>query len=308
VELTAAIEAVRKDNISGAQSITNKAGSIVRERIRLAMARPEGLKSDLLELGLALIDAQPAMASLFNLFNGLLIELDDCLRRQASPTTLSDAIEAFSNGMDDHNRAIAERLYGIIRDGASVFTHSDSSTLRRALRHSHDAGRRFSVFCTESRPACEGSRLAQALSAAEISTCLTTDSLIFALLQEQKTNCIVLVGADAVTARGIINKAGTLGLAAVTRHWKIPFYVLAGSEKFLPAGFFPREAIQNKPPEEILASSPAGLRIVNRYFDLTPLDSITAVISEEGIISPGDLVSELHQRAAHPDLLAALQG
>jgi len=305
VKTTDGIETIRDDKLSGAQSITNRAASMVEKHLRSVMPTFVDVKRELLDLGPALINAQPAMAPLFNLFNTLLHKLDACRDRPEIPSILREQVRELSRAMDDHNRAIAEQVNSTIPDGAAVFTHSDSSTLRAALQHSHRTGKQFSVFCTESRPACEGRRLAQALVETGISTCLVTDSLIFSLLREDQASSILLVGADSIGVKGVINKAGTAGLGVATRSWGVPFYVLAGSEKFLPAGFFPR-ADQEKPPEEILSQPPAGLRIINRYFDITPLDCITAVISEEGRLSSGDLSAKLEQLQAHPDLLAAL--
>jgi len=305
VETPEGVETIRDDNISGAQSLTNRAASIVEERLRSVAPTFVDVKRELLELGPPLINAQPAMAPLFNLFNTLLHKLDVCRGCREIPAILRDQVREFSRVMDDHNRAIAEQVNSRIADGASVFTHSDSSTLRTAIQHSHRTGKRFTVFCTESRPACEGRRLALALVENGISTCLATDSVIFSLLRENQATSILLVGADSIGARGVINKAGTAGLGVATRSWGVPFYVLAGSEKFLPAGFLPR-ADQEKPPEEILSQPPAGLRIINRYFDSTPLDCITAVVCEEGLLSSGDLSAKLEQLKAHPDLLAAL--
>ena len=97
------------------------------------------------------------------------------------------------------------------------------------------AGRRgaaLRVHCTESRPLCEGTVLAQDLARAGIATTLSTDSLAFSLLRQAR-DPVLAAGADAITAEGVINKAGTLGLATAARSWGIPFYVLAGSEKFL---------------------------------------------------------------------------
>lgn len=306
MELADEIEAIRADNISGSQSITRRAGAIAREQIRRLDQDEEGFRGALLEIGAALITAQPVMASLFNLFNGLLLKLEDCAGRGDSPRLLSDFLEDFAGAMTDHNHSIAERFCGSLSAGTTVFTHSDSSTLRTALEYGRDARKQFSVVCTESRPACEGARLARALSTSGVRTCLVTDSLVFSLLREQRANSVVLVGADAVACEGIINKAGTCGLAVAAQSWGVPFYVVAGSEKLLPAGFVPGGAIQDKPPEEILSAPPKGLRIINRYFDFTPLDSVTAVISERGFVETAQLSRELQRLPVHAGLRAAL--
>lgn len=144
------------------------------------------------------------------------------------------------------------------------------------------------------------------MSTSGVDTCLVTDSLAFSLLREQRERSVVLVGADAVTRAGIINKAGTCGLAVAAQSWGVPFYALAGSEKLLPAAFVPSGAIRDNPPEEILSAPPAGLRIINRYFDLTSLDSVTAVISERGFLAAAQLSRELERLPVHPELLAAV--
>lgn len=306
MELADEIEAIRADNTSGSQSITRRAAAIAREQIQRLGGDEERLKGALLDLGAALIAAQPAMASLFNLFNALLLELENCAGRSDSQEVLSDLLEDFAAAMTGHNHAIAEHFWGSRSEGTTVFTHSDSSTLRTALEYGRDAGREFNVVCTESRPANEGSRLAQTLSTAGVDTCLVTDSLAFSLLREQRRRSVVLVGADAVTRAGVINKAGTCGLAVAAQSWGVPFYALAGSEKLLPAPFVPSAAIQDKSPEEILAAPPAGLRIINRYFDLTSLDSVTAVINERGFLAAAQLSRELERLPVHPELLAAV--
>ena len=138
---------------------------------------------------------------------------------------------------------------------------------------------------------CEGSALALELAKQGIPTTLSTDSLVFSLLR-QAERPVVVVGADAVTARGVVNKAGTLGLATAARGWEIPLYVLAGSEKFLPS--FPVDAHeQPRPAHEVLAQAPAGLEVINRYFDLTPLDCVTGIVTERGVLTSSEAAREL---------------
>jgi len=300
-----AIESIRNDNVAGAQSITHRAAAIVEQYLHSVSSTSVDIKQHLLDLGQDVINAQPVMAPLFNLFDSLLRKFDVCRDRPERREILRDHVQAFSRAMNDHTQVIAEHVSRMIPHGGTVFTHSDSSALRAALQHCHSEGKLFSVYCTESRPACEGIRLAQALVEHGISTCLVTDTLIFALLRESRNRSVLLVGADSINTHGVINKAGTAGLAIATKSWGIPLYVLAGSEKFLPAGFFPT-VDQDKPPDEILSQPPTGLRIINRYFDVTPLDSITGVVSEEGLLSGADLHAKLERLRAHPDLIATL--
>ena len=51
-------------------------------------------------------------------------------------------------------------------------------------------------------------------------------------IKEKNINAII-VGADRITSNGdTANKIGTLGLAILAQHYKIPFYVAAPSSTF----------------------------------------------------------------------------
>ncbi len=298
----AAVESIRNDNTSGSQAITRQAAALAAERVDQACGRDAAAL--LLELGNALIDAHPAMAPLYNLFGALLESVQDdnagTPGRDEDPGRVRRAAAAFVEHMDEHNRAIGRHFGAVVDPGAAIFTHSAGSTVRAALLGCRDAGRRFSVHCTESRPAGEGGALAGELARHGIVATLSTDSLAFALLRRSE-RAMLAVGADSVTPHGVVNKAGTLGLATAARSWDIPFYVLAGSEKFLPAAS--RDAhLRERPAEEVLAEIPAGLRVINHYFDLTPLDCVTAVITEEGRLSAEETVRKLARCRVHPGL------
>ena len=303
MDLAAAVREFGDDNLSGSQAIARRAVALV-ERVLAgdgAEAAPAGSARDpaprhdiearLLELGRALVKAHPAMAPLYNLFETLLRSLDDAGPDADIRGRIQRAAAGFIEGMDEHNRAIARHFSDVIAEEAVLFTHSAGSTVRAALLHCRRAGRRLTVHCTESRPVCEGSALALELAKQGIPATLSTDSLVFSLLR-QAERPVVVVGADAVAARGVVNKAGTLGLATAARSWEIPLYVLAGSEKFLPS--FPVDAHeQPRPADEVLARAPAGLEVINRYFDLTPLDCVTGIVTERGVLTSSEAAREL---------------
>lgn len=117
---------------------------------------------------------------------------------------------------------------------------------------------------------------------------------------------MVLVGADSVAPAGLTNKAGTAALAMVARQCTVPLYALAGSEKFLPAAYPVRRVIGEKPAGEILARRPRGLRIINRYFDITPLPEFRAVVTEKGFLQARGLLRELQTLRPHRELIALL--
>lgn len=311
MDLVSLIEEFTRDNLSGAQELARNAGSIVcRLTEEKKSASPEEVRSAVLEAGSALLRAQPAMASLFNLFNRILLELDEAPSGASPAGAVRLVTQAFVAEMGEHNRKISAHLFDLVKREAVIITHSASRSVREALVHCWEKGKRLSVICSESRPACEGAVLARDLAERGIPTSLTTDALCLSLIMApphgQKEGRVVLVGADSVSLNGLINKAGTLGLAVIARNCSIPFYALAGSEKFLPSTFPVEQAIQEKPPEEILSHPIDGLKIINRYFDITPLPYLTAVITEQGILPPQDLQEQLEKLTSHPELLSVL--
>ncbi len=241
----------------------------------------EDFRKDILDTGRSLIRAQPAMAPLVNLVNTTLLTIEPCETMRAAAATVAKIARRFKRQLALHENAIAEAALPLIPEGACVLTHSRSQTVRAALFHSQHAGRHFRVICSESRPGCEGYTLASELAEAGIPVTLVTDALILARVSEAQ---VVLVGADHLAADGLINKAGTLGIALAARHCRVPIYGLCSSEKFLPPGYVPPPQ-EHRPPEQIWDKAPAGVTIENYYFDITPLTYLAGVVTERGVLT-----------------------
>ncbi len=300
------------DNLSGSQDLTDKAGFLILQLLQERKhPSPAGLRRDLLKVGTRLLHAQPAMASLLNLFNTILFALNDAPNGPAAAREVRFATETYTREMKEHNRSISAHLFHRVRTKDTILIHSSSRSVTEALFHCWKNGKRFSVICSESRPAGEGTLLACRLATQGIPTSLTTDALALSLMTalpgSKRRVSLALVGADSVSLSGLTNKSGTLCLAIVAKHCSVPFYALAGSEKFLPSNYPIDKAIQDKPPEEILAHPPRGLKIINRYFDITPLSYLTAVITETGPLTPQEIKNQLKKLNSHPRLMAALK-
>ncbi len=306
------IQEIIHDKLSGSQDLTHQAGSLILQLLRGKKdPSPERLRRDLLKVGSRLLHAQPAMASLLNLFNTILFTVNDAHDGPAAVREVRTATQGFIRKMNEHNKALSNHLFRRLRTKDTILTYSGSRSVRESLVHCWKKGKRFSVVCSESRPAGEGTLLARRLVAKGIPTSLTTDALALSLLtashrSKGRVN-MTLVGADSVSPRGLTNKAGTHPLALVANHSSVPFYALAGSEKFLPWNFPIERAIQDIPPEEILAHPPKRLKIINRTFDITPLSYLTGVITEKGLLSPREIQMQLKQVHFHPGLMAALK-
>jgi translation initiation factor 2B subunit (eIF-2B alpha/beta/delta family) len=217
-----------------------------------------------------------------NLVNHLLQAIDAI----QDPRAISEKGEAAIQGFLDSLFTGAEKIRGhalaLLKGKKRVMTHSYSSTVLGFLGHAQG----IEAVCPEARPRGEGLSTARELGGKGIRVRVVTDFAAISLVQECDA---IMVGADAVTLNGVVNKIGTYGLALAARAKGVPFYVLAGKEKFLPAPFSQALRIEKRDPKEITAETIPNVVAENFYFDLTPLDLITGVVTQDGIISGSEV-------------------
>lgn len=291
------IRAIRANRLSGARELARKGAQVL---IALAEGSKavsgEEFRRELLKTGQALIKAQPSMASLVNLVNRSLFAVPEEMDLEEGKRALVATAAGYADHLERSIEQIAQVLFPLIPDGALVLTHSFSSTLLAAFLHAKQEGRYFTVLCTESRPQCEGRALAERLAQAGGETRLVVDALAPSMTKEAD---LVLVGADSVSTQGLTNKVGTYPLALAARAHQVPFYVLCGTEKFVPAGYtLPKES--PKDSKEVWPHHPQKVEVINRYFDLTPLEYLTGIVTEEGMLSPTEVREIISKRRLHP--------
>ncbi len=82
------------------------------------------------------------------------------------------------------------------------------------------------VYCTETRPYNQGSRLtAYELVYENIPSTLICDDMVGLLFQKKNISAVV-TGADRVVSNGdTANKIGTYQLAILAKHHNVPFYI-----------------------------------------------------------------------------------
>jgi len=209
------------------------------------------------------------------------------------------ALVTTAQGYADHLERSVERIAQVviplIPDGALALTHSFSSTVLAAFTHAKQERRTFAVLCTESRPQYEGRALAERLAQAGVETRLVIDVAAASMIKEAD---LALVGADSVSTQGLTNKVGTYPLAVTAITEEVPFYALCATEKFLPAGYtLPEESPRDS--QEVWPDHPQ-VEVINRYFDLTPLEYLTGIVTEEGMPSPTEVREIISQRRLHP--------
>lgn len=294
-----AIADIAANNYAGAAEIAEQGAEVLLRCARTGdTPSPEVFRQELLMTIWGLIHAQPSMAPLVNLVNEVLwkIEAIDSLR--ALRQTVVDIASDFKRQLHVHEAAIAESVLPLIPEGARVLTLSRSTTVRAALRHAQRAGRRFSVICSEGRPGCEGRKMAAELAEDGIPVTIMVDALAVAYTARVH---VVLVGADHLNGRGLMNKAGTYGMAVAAGANNVPVYALCSSQKFLPPGYVP-PAQTRWPAEQIWEDPPAGIAVKNLYFDCTPLTELAGLVTEQGVLPTAGIEGWLASIKLHPAL------
>ncbi len=295
-----AIAEIASDNYSGAAEIAEHGAEILLHSARTTDApTADVFRQELVTTIWALIHAQPSMASLVNLVNDVLWKIDAIDSLRTLQQAIADVVRDFKRQLHVHEAAIAESVLPLISEGAQVLTNSRSTTVRAALRHAQRAGRRFRVICAEGRPGFEGRKMALELAEDGIPVTLMIDALAISFVGRMD---LVLVGADHLNSRGLMNKVGTYGLALAAQANHVPIYALCSSEKFLPPGYNPPRQT-HWPPEQVWDTIPPNITVKNLYFDCTPLTELTGLVTEQGILPTAGVEGWLASIKLHPALM-----
>ncbi len=278
------VEAIRADNRSGAVELAMRAAEVLAEA-----ADAEPFHAVVEATCRELLKAQPSMAPMVNLGNA-------ALWYGTSPRALRRVCARFVEELRASGEAIAREAAKLLAGARCVMTYSASRTVLEALAEAWEGSKGGLVLCTESRPMGEGLDLARKLAGAGIRARLGIDA---AMLDYVEQADIAVVGADAVTGSGVVNKRGTALLALAARHAGKKLYALAGTQKFVPHAYrLPDEP--PKPAAEILPEAPEGVEVDNRYFDTTPLDWVAAVVTEKGAMAPWRVRERISLMDLHP--------
>jgi S-methyl-5-thioribose-1-phosphate isomerase len=234
------------------------------------------------------------------------------------------AAEEFANEDVEHCREIGRRGAKLIRNGMKILTHCnagwlafvDIGTVTAPMYAAQAAGKRFHVFCDETRPRSQGATLtAWELAQQNISHQIIADNAAGHLMQRGEID-LVIVGSDRTLGRTgeVTNKIGTYTKAVLAARHKIPFYVaipLSTIDWDLKSGF--EIPIEERSESEVLgawgiagnskfkiqnsklsqhiyirvANPTSGAR--NPGFDVTPPELITGIVTPVGIYNPQEL-------------------
>src|SRR5262245_3006686 len=234
------------------------------------------------------------------------------------------AAEEFAHRSVEECRAIGGHGAKLIRNGASVLTHCnagwvacvDIGTATAPMYAAQLQGKKFHVFCDETRPRSQGATLtAWELTQQKISHEVIADSAAGFLMQRGEID-LVIGGSDRTLGRSgeVANKIGTYTKAVLAQRHGIPFYVTiplstidwrlksggtipieerADSEVLGAWGVVANPKAEDRHPKSkesvyVRVANP-GSHARNPGFDVTPPELITGIITPAGIFKPKEL-------------------
>lgn len=179
-----------------------------------------------------------------------------------------------------------------------VMTHCHSTNVVGTLLHAKANNRVIRVRNLETRPLYQGRKTAKDLAKQNIPVTTYVDSAMrLALLGESKKEgraSFVLLGADALTDEGVINKIGSAAIAELASSHRIPVYIVADSWKYTKRSL----PIEKRPLNEVWNAAPRHVKINNPAFEFVPKRYITGIITEHTKESYDKFVKEMHSLRA----------
>jgi len=300
--------AIKIMNIRGAPAIGVAAAmGMALASIEFKNKNKEEFLSSLKEAGELIKQTRPTAVNLFWAVNRILNKIKGVNKKpgELSEIIIDEAKKMWQEDIDT-NKSIGKHGAELLNDGDTVQTHCNAGSLATVqygtalapVRVAIEQGKKISVVADETRPRLQGARLtAFELQYDKIPVSVISDGssgLMMKLGKIQK----VIVGADRITSDGVFNKIGTYMVALAAQDNKIPFYVAAPVSTLSMSESFEDVKIEQRDSKEVshvlgkVQIVPEGVNCINYAFDFTPFELVSAVITEDGVFPPKDLVEK----------------
>ncbi|MFA5420728.1 MAG: S-methyl-5-thioribose-1-phosphate isomerase [Patescibacteria group bacterium] len=321
---TQAISAIKEFNVRGAQALGAVGGAgIFLASISYNKKDPFDFISYLKKVSKEIIKARPTANNLRWTVDMVLNGIDS--RSDTVAKIKKDIYNSYKKLLEEEtNNAIKVGGHGekIIKNNYKILTHCNAGSLSAIWYGTATApiysailkGKKVSVLVDETRPWLQGSRLtAWEMKMVGIDYSINIDSANGFLMTNNMVD-VVIVGADRIALNGdTANKIGTYPLALMAKRHKIPFYVAAvkatidfetkkgadieieersGDEVLKHTSYWENRNLsksKSKKFNPLLEIAPKGSKAFNPVFDVTPADLITGIITEDGILKPGEI-------------------
>lgn len=301
-QISKQIDLLKNDRTRGASELARQAAGILK--IAAETAQTDDIADFLLEMrevGRQLIASHPSMAPLLNIVTEILNELEgkdtEFNVTPVKSLIITRTAELAERSLQSVAR-IATHASELIVSGDRLFTHSYSSTVIRVMEKAFFNGSSFEVIVTRSGAGRTGEKTAIQLAMKGIPVTFIDDTAAGLLITEASK---VIVGADRICADGaLVNGAGTYLIALAAKARGIPFYVFCEQLKFDPRLRGTEVNLEEKETTEVVPDRtlPPQVTLRNPYFDVTPLELITGVVTENGLLLQDEVIFTLQRLSA----------
>ena len=281
------LEQLEGDLYHGSINIANLSARIIFNYIEeRADLHPVDFKSNLLLLLKKISSVQPNMALIFNLIVGCLEKFDT----KDLTKELKEFLERYTENIERSSNLIANNLRNILPNNCKIGTLSYSFAIKKSLEINQ--GIISSVYISESYPGGEGVLFANDIASIQSEINLFPDILWDKYINECD---LILLGADTITEKSIINKTGSSLLTLLAKHQNIPVFILGSIYKLLPHRIYSQKGEKQYPISELDYEIDPKIKISFPIFIPVPLSDIKFIVTEEKIFKPEEIENQINK-------------
>ncbi|KAI0497559.1 hypothetical protein KFK09_020790 [Dendrobium nobile] len=217
--------------------------------------------------------------------------------------------EAKSNLLSDIDRFINEKIIVAdkvivhhavtkIRDGDVLLIYGHSTVVEMILLQAHELGKQFRIVIVDSRPKLEGKALLRKLVMKGLSCTYTHLNAISYIMHEVTR---VFLGASSILSNGTIySRVGTACVAMVSHTFRVPVLICCEAYKFNERVLLDSICSNELGDPDVISkvhgrdglndlenwSDHENLQLLNLFYDATPSDYVSMIVTEHGMIPP----------------------
>lgn len=305
--LSSLCEAIKSLRVRGAPALGAAGGFGIALAAYLSSAKDmDSIMRDLKVAGKAIVSTRPTAVNLIWGVKRVLDALSDAYDVAGVRDIALYEARAIADEDVYTNKLIGKHGAKLLEDGDTVLTHCnagrmacvDWGTALGVVRSAVEKGKEIKVIACETRPLNQGSRITTwELMQDKIPVTLITDSMAGWVMHQGLVNKVI-VGADRITQDVVFNKIGTYTHSVLAREHEIPFYVAAPVSSFDFKGWEGSVKIEMRDPDELRffgseQLAPEDVEVYNPAFDATPMENVSAIITEKGVFYPPFLLDEV---------------
>jgi len=300
-------EAIKSLRVRGAPALGAAGGFGVALAAFLSSASSlKELIEDIEAAGKKITDTRPTAVNLSWGVNRVIRATEEAKNIKEARMFALDEAKAIADEDVEKNMKLGEYGASLLEDGDVVMTHCnagrlacvDWGTALGVIRSALAQGKDIKVISCETRPLNQGSRITTwELMEDKIPVRLITDSMSGHVMRKGMVDKVI-VGADRITQDAVFNKIGTYTHSVIAKEHGIPFYVAA------PVSTFDFEHLEDEIEIELRKEdelrffgshqiAPLNVEVYNPAFDATPMENVSAIITENGVFIPPFLLDEV---------------